>query len=277
MGRFPPAIGLAQRTPVADKDRAQTFAESELSSSLKGTTVAGEGVELVRDATSSSGSFGGSVSDTGVYGLQFTPQTDAFGIETTALWGGSAANATAYLYDSNNNLLDSKAIDEASSFQLLGSLNAGESYKAVVDNSGSSWSPQYDTAAFPEGNSVVSVDAGIDGDLNTTTNSRWYVLRDSFALIPATGSATIEWPVPTDLYAWDLGKYLVNEDGGSITVAVEEADGQGGWNEVIPDLNNPGDLSGLDPERNVRFRVDFSRPSTAENPRLEAIYRRYKL
>lgn len=99
---------------------------------------------------------------------------------------------------------------------------------------------------------------------------------DPNGLAPTSGEVTVEWPYPPDVYGWDTVLFkrdLANE---AVDVYVQEAQGSPGWTDVTGAASR-GDAIPADPANNVRYRVVFSRADRANNPTLDAIYRRRKL
>lgn len=94
--------------------------------------------------------------------------------------------------------------------------------------------------------------------------------RDGPAL---DGSAIVSWPAPADLVGWDIVPFQATPDGETLEVYIEDQNG----NELAGPLDDPGDISDISRSTNVRVRVELSRASTSNNPRLEAVYRRYKV
>lgn len=90
-----------------------------------------------------------------------------------------------------------------------------------------------------------------------------------------SGSVYVEWPTPTDIYAWDRASFTRTLDSESVDVYVEESsDGGSTWTEIAGPIER-GDKIPADPSNEARFRVDFSRASTANNPTLDSIARRW--
>jgi hypothetical protein len=78
------------------------------------------------------------------------------------------------------------------------------------------------------------------------------------------------------VYAWDTAVFQRTLDGATVDIYVEEAQGSPGWTEIAGPIKR-GDAIPADPANNIRFRIDYSRPSTSDVPRLDAVYRRFKL
>lgn len=113
----------------------------------------------------------------------------------------------------------------------------------------------------------------IQNDTNTSGATRSFIF-DNWP-IATSGSAWVEWPSPTNIYRWDAATFQNSTDSETVDVYIEENDGSG-WTEIAGPISRGQEIT-ADPANECRFRVDISRASTANNPTLDAIYRRWVL
>jgi hypothetical protein len=280
MGRMP---SLSTGTPVADKDLAETFTESDLTLSHNSTEVNSESVELGTEPgdtatiTSSPSSSGDNVTESGV---RITPSVEITGLSIDVVSDFQTEATDGYKIErvSDGTIVeeDTTAIASGGSFSVSATLAAGTEYAVYL----------YDSAG--------DMDYGADGDVDNPStdfdvNGGWLDSgEDAFGnynslasitadQVPATsGTAYVEWSYPPDVYAWDVGVFQATLDGETVQVYVEEAQGSPGWTEIAGPIQR-GDSLPADPSNNVRYRVEFSRSDVANNPHLDAIYRRRKL
>jgi hypothetical protein len=258
VSNYAPKTGV----PVAEKESAETFAESDVTVSTDAdSTVSGESLAM----------FGGVVNydqtGTSTYdnwtGTEFSPNVAADTVTVTI------AQDTDTLTDvrvrQNTNIISSKsgsfAPGDQVTFTGLG-LSAGDNYR--VDGQDPNG---YQYAEFGDPNvSTPNFDTVGAGNIFSTLQ---------VGPQPTAATATVAWPMPPDVYSWDVGVYQADPGGGSVEVYVEE-DQSGGWAEVAGPISR-GDRLPADPANNVRYRVEFSKPGGAKTPKLDAIYRRRKL
>jgi hypothetical protein len=273
MGRDPP-IPTPPR-PVAGKDVAQTFAESDVSMTLPWATVAGEGVEMSGSASASAtaDALSSPSTITAKSGMEFSVRGPTPVTEVSA---DINPNSTGYSRAGIRDLTEGTTVTTKypGSFSTVTfsglSLDPSHRYAIWADDDGNSWdrapvNPNSAPDEFGAFDLWQSDGAGYGAytDVTVTAGSD-----------PA-GVALIEWPMAPDVYAWDVAQYLAEKDGETVDVFVEEEQA-GGWTEIAGPISR-GDRIQADAANNVRYRVELSRASTANNPRLEAIYRRFKL
>lgn len=236
--RDPPVVSTEQ--PIAYKDRAQTFEESDV-------TVSGD-LELQNgsfrlpfndvlnsiymDVTYAS-------SETGTFDIDLTDRYD-LRIDVSL----QEAPADGYYIDVGN-------IDVADNIQPPN--DSSQSYN--VDVSGLT------------GTTTVSVfvdDSSASGGAEVTTEA---VAKSR------NGSVTVEWPTPEDVYRWDAGTYSASSDGETVAVYVEENDGSG-WTQIAGPIDRGQTITAA-PSSQMRYRIELSRSDERNNPTLDAIYRRW--
>ena len=268
MGRDPPLVRQTDN-PVAGKDAAETFAESDVSVTHSATRAEGESLELFVGLDNMGGS--GTSAPTSDAGVVFSPNQDA-------------PHLSARVHPNNTNVGDVVLYEEETSTQLASTaatagdtvtfsvtLTAGNSYRLLCTASGSSnLTVEYSSNSPKFG---VTYEHGWLGGSSSSNAFRYGF--EWVDLLPMSGTATIEWPAPPDVYAWDLAQYLASRDGATVDVFVEEEQA-GGWTEIAGPISR-GERILASADNNVRYRVELSRADTAANPTLDAIYRRFKL
>jgi hypothetical protein len=100
---------------------------------------------------------------------------------------------------------------------------------------------------------------------------------------PYNGSATLEWPYPTDIYEWDVATFTQSPDGETVDVYVAySTDGGSTWtrtnngNPISRDYSLAGD-SNISPSDEVRIEIEVSRADPANNPTIDSAYRSWRL
>jgi hypothetical protein len=260
-------------TQIAQFDAAETFAESDVSLGLSTAEVASESVRLSgRSVSRSSDDSTGSV--TGKSGVAINPNESLSAIEVRA--SGNTSGATeAYVTDTSLNLLGDSPVALSGGTAVVGnlSLSSGTKYYVVVDDGGNSYTQGYEgNTGFPYSGGPLDIVAGVDEGTEVTTKEPGV---NPVVVPEPSGSVTVEWSNPPDVYAWDRVGFQATEDGETVDVFVEEsADGGESWTEIAGPVQ-PGDAIPADPANEVRFRVDLSRAALSNNPTLDAIYRRW--
>jgi len=176
----------------------------------------------------------------------------------------------AVLADSGGSQLDTvESPSGGDTISLRASLSSGSTYRVYLVGS------NYTSVRSGYGNTAIGPATGMSSlqGYNDGSSSAIWNFDSTESLAPRTSATTIiEWPDPPDLYAWDRALFQRQPDGGTVDVYVEANDGTG-WTEIAGPITRGDDIP-ADPADNVRFRVEFSRPDTSNNPALEAIYRR---
>lgn len=255
-------------------DKAETFVESDVSLSLPNLEVAAESIQFV---TSDTLDVTNNIAEGGFddrRGVRIDPSADLD--EVTFVTGPvTEFHTMAYITRrSDSTVVATQATNgnPGETVTLTGlSLSKSETYDVMLDAEGASWDRDvYQPASLPIEGSTGDV---IDG---TKGNGNVYGI-DSITLsaTPTSASATIEWPYPADVFGWDTATFQLKRDGESVDVFLEEStDGGGSWTEVAGPIARGDDIPVSSSDK-VRFRVDFSRTNTANNPTVDALYRRY--
>jgi len=255
---------------IAQKDAAETFGESDVSLSFSASEVSNESIQLMGDVTDSfdvgSGNdgFTGSVSSDVQINVGNTYFTQLAGYVDSG-----ASSSTFTVYGEGGKELVSKTIDspdgdtkaEFSESDYSRPFESGETVTVTQTASGAD---------------ILQNDTDYYGNLmeiqpNTLYSGNYtsYVLQTT----PDRGSVVVEWPDRNDVYRWDAATFQTTPDGETVEVYVEEDDGSS-WTKIAGPISR-GDQIDADPGSQVRFRVELSRSDTANNPTLDAIYRRW--
>jgi len=274
--RWPSAGGGGANWSPGLLDRAETFAEGDVTLTNQNTKVESESVGLVSGGSyapldNPAGAGGPTVTDAGV---TFTPKQTPTHFAVTIAAGYGSGDEVRVERLSDGTIVDSATHSGGGSFVSLDhtALEVGEEY-AVYDHGSTSYT------SFDASNDVPITSAGVDieaGWLDGASQSDGTYQLDRLEMDTEVhqGSTIVEWPTPADLAGWDIIPYEATEDGGTIEVyAVDPSDGT----RLAGPLDDPGDISSLPRSTNVAVEVVLERPSTSENPRLDAVYRRRKI
>ncbi|MFB6099951.1 MAG: hypothetical protein ABEK16_01640, partial [Candidatus Nanohalobium sp.] len=94
-----------------------------------------------------------------------------------------------------------------------------------------------------------------------------------------SGTVTLEWSYPTDLYEWDVATYTRTLDNETVDVFVAySTDGGSTWTRTnggspISRNYSLAKDSNISPSDNVRIEAELSRQNTSNNPTLDSAYR----
>jgi len=254
-------------------DAAETFAESDVSISLSNTVVGSESVSLREFGSQYDPALGGGTYDETEAGFVFNPNNDIAGLQVS-MHPDVADCEKVRVEDNGGTVIASEPASSGDTVQLKpsGGLSAGTKYWIYAYDSGASLDAPATDESFPVNTTDFDV---VNGWRSGSTSGSVFSFETATAIKPAnSGNVTVEWPTPDDLAGWDIVPFQSVEDGGTVEVyAVDASDGT----ELAGPLDDPGDISTLSRSTNVALRVDLSRTDTANNPRVEALYRRYKV
>jgi len=273
--RWPSANGGGSNWSPGLLDRAETFAESDVTLSHDKTRVSGESLEL---AYSEESSVSLPMDTTGYASLSnsgcvINPNNRLDGVIARVGPSGSVP----YVEDAR--IVEGGTGDEV--VRVNGTWEEGETVKfEATREAGTEYAVEAitpdkvgtDVCIYTYTSTDVDVTNGWEGGATSSSFEAW----DQITAIQGntSGKVTVEWPMPTDLAGWDIIPYEATEDGGTIEVyAIDPSDGT----RLAGPIADPGDISGLSRSTNVAVEVVIERPSTSENPRLEAVYRRRKI
>lgn len=277
------------KNPIASKDRAETFAESDVSVSFENSRASVSSGSLSLDftdyalGTGTSGNNDNSTFDNEYFGISFIPQVDFDSVDLE--WGVTFDYLDFQVVRADNSeVIYQEGSGTATGGELVtisptdGFVSGVRYYAATeyisgnggITNTGSD-------PAIPSNYAVVAETGPYRASGPVSDDGR----RAMFStIIPSvdghlTESAFIEWPQPTDIYRWDAATFQTSPDGETVEVFVEEStDGGSTWTEIQGPIGR-GEQIEADPGSRVRFRVELSRNDTANNPTLDAIYRRW--
>ncbi len=273
------AAGLiaATRRGPNPYDAAETFEESELSTTLTDLSVSGGSIQI----GNTNGEMVSRAPDTDTIsvsrkeGLAINPNTPLRGV-SGELSANTSGATTAYLTETDGTVLTTDSIS-GGSFTLDGvSLSEGTNYYVVADAGESDYTKGYGSESFPIAGAEMDITTGVYGTNTIDTSAR--TVNDLTPIVPkGSGSGVLEWDQPTDLYEWDVATYTKTLDGETVDVFVGINDGNG-WqraNGGAPINRNYSlaDDSDVTPDHSVRIEAELSRSDTANNPTLDSAYR----
>jgi len=258
------------KNQIASKDRAETFAESDVTLQNSNSRVSGESVELIESNTGSQ--FTSGTGNTGygnepVCGLVVNPNKDLRGIRlNSSVAGPNRADRFVIRKPDGTRILEDTTVSLPADYLPSEVMVSGTAYDCFWEDDSRDMGAQELSNAVQSLSDFDTTDVvGIAGDI-----------LDMEGLTPVkSGTAVVEWPQPNDVYRWDAATFQVTADGETVEVYVEESvDGGSTWTEIQGPIGR-GDQIRADPGSRVRFRVELSRNNIANNPTLDAIYRRW--
>jgi hypothetical protein len=266
--------------PIAEKDVAETFDESDVDLTHDKTQVSSESIALgpIEGTTASREADDSSNSVTGRSGVRINPNTSLSGVVASFSSNVSGVTTAYLILDSDGSILDQTDVSDLSSsdtFRLSADLSSGTDYRVVVDADGSSYTDGfYSSPNFPYESTDVDVTYSYyDG---SGRGNAVDAISDVTALTGEadSGTAYVEWPGPADVFRWDAATFQAALDSETVEIYIEEAQGSPGWTTIAGPVQRGQEIT-ADPSNRVRFRVELSRSDTANNPRLESIARRW--
>lgn len=266
-------------------DAAQTFTESDVSLGFNGTQVSGGSVQLGsgQSSTVQPGAYDSENTYDGSFGWAFTPNVDLQSV-TVTVGSNTTGFSEAVILDGLNSELDTKSVSGFSGEQITFNyqFDAGVQYAIAVNDQSNQYTYGRYNGNFPQTSDVVDVNNGWSNGFN----DNWVYSFESLtatSVEPSSGSVTVEWPTPTDLYGWDTATYTETQDGETVDVYVAySTDGGSSWtrsNGGTPISRNYSlaDDPNIDASTEVRLEAELSRADTANNPSLDSAYRSWFL
>jgi hypothetical protein len=260
-------------------DSAETFTESDVTTQLNNTTVSGGSVNL-NETFSSTPDYpyyvnDGSAPNEGgwVINPDMPIATMDIGVNITSTTDGTFK--VIRLSDDTTLVSQSFTSENVSRVTFDSPLQTGTDYAIVVAPDGHGGNGErYDEQ--PTDTGAYTVPSGYADGSHPT--SGWYINNIDVEVYNTSGTISVEWPSPTDIYSWDRATFQSADNGGSADIYIEEStDGGSTWTEVAGPISR-GDPITSSADAEVRFRVDLSRPSTSDTtPTLDSIYRRYEV
>lgn len=210
-------------------------------------------------------------------GIGFNPNKEMTSIQFTV--SSNTSNAPDFeLWDSSYNTLDSGVSGSAgNTLTLSASMSSGNKYYLVGSTTNSETYGWYDSPNYPYTNTVLDITTGYYDDDNSTrgagdTSTEAYLVND---LVPdykaSSGNALIYWGSPDDIESWDLATFQRTLDNESVTVDIEDSNG----NVLYSDIGKDFDISSVSSSKSIRIRANLSRNSFSNNPTLDYAARRY--
>jgi len=268
MTRMPALGGGDQGTPIAQKDAAETFDESDVIVTNNLTSSGGGSVSLTDTPPNvqAPGSFSTFSADGSSTGLRFVPKEDMAGIEVDVNAKISGNDSTLFINGSDISQ-QSKSYTPGDTVTFNLTLTAGTAYDIWIYEV--SYTSVRTSASYPYEAATFDVTGSYNG------GSTYWEVFDAIRDVDKveSGTAFIEFPAPEDIYRWDAATFTRTPDGETVTVNIEENDGTG-WTEIAPDIGRGDDID-ANPDSEVRFRIDIERTDMANNPTLDSIYRRW--
>lgn len=275
MGRDPPLINMRPWSP-GQMDAAETFGEVDVSVSADNGLVYGGDPGAVRFAPEGGYLSGANASNTTeARGIAFVPNQTCKGLTArVALNILDDDNGTLVLSEYGGAELASSNAGSGTEVDFDVTIEAGTKYVLTWDDGGDSYQSAEITESLPYSEGGFTITDGVTGAANlgnTPYNIDYIAPRYPGE---TSASATITWPEPADLAGWDIIPFEATEDGATVEVyAIDEDTGD----TLAGPLDDPGDISTLARSKNVGVGVELTRSDTSQNPRLEAVYRRYKV
>lgn len=278
MTRMPEYPG-GNQLPIAKKDIAETFSESDVTVDVNGTIIGSGQIEL--------GPSDLSLGDDTDYeptsqkrGVIINPNQELTGLVAYPGNFGGGVSGTAYLIKhSDGSVLEtvSHSDDTSGSISFSSTLSVDTDYRLVWDFDGSSENMGYNNSPdFPYEGGAFDVPASVEGSA-TSTNWRWMWERIEAGDVKV-GTATVEWPEPDDVFRWDSATWQATKDGETVKIDVQEStDGGSTWTTIATDIQRGQDISNADPSGRVRLVANLERADTSNNPTVDAVARRWVL
>lgn len=247
-------------------DRAETFNESNLTLSTTGIEVNNGGLEIGRFTANEQHT----VTNYTEGGIKLYPY---WNIDDWTFTTHDVNPSLGYrLTDENGNTLETfSGVAGGETVSPTTSLNAEVPYR-LESTSFADIGEDGDTPGSQCPGLEIVCGSYDGGDIGNTR------AISSVTVEAADPRATLEWSMPPDVAGWDILPWEVSENGGSIDLyLIDPSDGtrlKGPLNTDPADISDP---STFPASTNVAVEVDMSRPSTAENPRVENVYRRRKI
>lgn len=268
------AIWDAESGADVATDTASTFGEADVTVTHSKTQVANGAIELAESVSRTQDD--STVVISSKVGLEFEPHVDLSAI-TATISSRTNDESTVYILDSSGTQLASEPSPGAgNSVRLTASLSAGNKYYILVDNSGDSYTAGGQTSvSFPYTSSVVDITAGASGT-SAVADAAYAISKLAFDV--TSGAATVTFPRPSSVRQWRTATFQDDPDGETVEVYVEtSSDGGSTWSDWQSAPIGPGtDLSAISRDNRVRYRVELSRDSSSNRPRVTVLSRQWR-
>lgn len=258
-------------TETFDKSHGETITHNN-------TTVNNGSVELgagptgnVTSRTNDSATYDA----TGVYGVEFNPNTSLDGIQLniSGSTDATSGNSTLVLREGST-ILDSisGSFSAGESYKLYASLTSGTTYIAGIDFDSADTDGYTSSTSFPYTGTDLDITAAWNDGSSTTSYAD--AVNDLQGISSASsGDALIYWGLPSDLQAWNQVQLERTLDNEKVSVSIEDSNGtelksaSGATNIDISDIS-----SGTE----VRVRVTLDRNDTSNNPTFDYLGVQYE-
>jgi hypothetical protein len=263
---------LVSPDSIGIRESAETFQESGVTVNHDKTSLDSNDNIVLKDEATMDDTTTGTRSADDTQGILFTPtealdviEVRSYSVNTTDLDNvGVRLHSDGSLVSSQTKTISP---GETITFSGLG-LSSGTRYRVTGDMV-SDGDNHADTQIQDPGD-VLGLDGAIDqGSVEESNTWAFDRLRGHVS----SGSATVEWTHPNNVWSWDRASWMETPNGETIDVYLEEDDG--GWSEIAGPIDK-GDLIPAAASNNVRLRFDLSEANGGV-PEVNAAHRRYLL
>jgi hypothetical protein len=269
--------------PVQVREEVTSFSESGLSINPTDARVWNESIEMfavAAGATTTRTSDNDVINSQTNRGLVISPNSDLEGVRAK-ISANTNPPDEARLEVKGGETLQTKDVSGKSSggvVEFTEPLSGGTEYNVFLsDSSGNSWDQGFrnvSTSEYPYTGTDIDITASYSG--GSETQSYVYVFSEMTSLVEddtlTAGESVVSFNTnPADLESWDLVSYADSPDGETVTVDVEDSNG----NVLFSDIPRNFDISTVDPSVNPQFHVYLSRSDTSNEPRLDYLVRRF--
>lgn len=259
--------------PFLVTQEAVSYTETGVSVAHNGTEVRNGTVVLQSSGTGnivSRNADDDTFGTSGKVGLKINPNTGLGGVTVSKSSMVSGITHAYLMTGDASAVLDTATFDGGSTAALKAPMEAGTQYIVAADADGSSYTTAWDKSFnSPWAGTDLDITGGYSPPLAGEPGNLNDLEGHTF---DGPGDATVSWDsLPEDLAAWDIATWQVDLGDGSMTTAVEYNDGSG-WSTLQADAVAPYDVSGLDPETDVRLVHDLD--TTGMSPRVSYDARR---
>lgn len=267
---------------VSEKDVAETFQEDNVwfDAYDKAAPSPNNDIRLVGGSTGAQSRVpddGGGSASTDYAGWVINPDEAISGLEGTLHSGCFDISRALIKRRSDGVIMAEKTGDwtGGDTISLSADLSAATDYDFAVGNGAGSDHGRVAPNSTPKASFHFSAPTGVFGGgstYNTAYNWRRVKTLGSGLSKSSTGSIYVRWSGHFDVFDWDLATFQRTLDGETADVFLEENDGTG-WVEIAGPISRGQSITAA-PESDVRFRVDFDRVDTVNEPRVDSLYRR---
>lgn len=269
--------------PVRVTEEASTFAESDVKLTNNKTHISSNAINI-QDRQSITRN-----ADEGTYslnnyarGMLINPNENMDYIDLK-ISSNTGNVQEVFVADTNENILyeDTSGHSSGDIVRLNYNFTSGtDYYVGVWDNGSSTDVGDYSVGAsyFPLTNPAIDVISGVVG-IHPNDAGGPQTQDSFFAFVEisppdyTTANALIgrQTGVPADLKSWDIATFQANENGETVTVDIEDKNG----NVLLSDISPNEDISSIPIDTDIQFRATLSRQDTSNNPTLDYLAWRF--